>query len=112
MTGRRMKTTAPPRPDPPTRKEWEFFGTTDELRANDPPSYLCPEPSAFNGAVRVIRYRMTIERIDEPVEEVRDRLRRMWRRHTNHHLVAPLKAMGQRLGIDLRGEELGKGGER
>ena len=59
------------------------------------------EPSCFNGMVRVERYRVTVERIEEPVEVIRERLRAMWATTKNHHHRDPLLRMGKKYGIDL-----------
>lgn len=36
------------------------------------------QPTCFNGIVRVHRYRVTFERIDEPDEVIRDRILKLW----------------------------------
>lgn len=59
------------------------------------------EPSAWNGEIRIRRYRITVELIDEPIEVLRERLRRLWRtEERNHHRVDPMRAMAKRLGMD------------
>lgn len=69
------------------------------------------EPSAFNGEVRIRRYRVTTELIEEPIEVLRDRLRKLWRENEpNHHHWASMRKMAERLGMDpneLRYEEHG-----
>ena len=44
--------------------------------------YLTSEPTAFNGVVKVVRYKVTVERIDEP-EAIKARIRKLW--HENTH---------------------------
>lgn len=59
------------------------------------------EPSAWNGDIRIRRYRITVELIDEPVEVLRDRLRALWRQtEPNHHRWGPMRAEAKRLGMD------------
>jgi hypothetical protein len=69
------------------------------------------EPSAYNGMVRIRRYRVTVELIEEPVEVLRDRLRKLWREdEKNHHHWAPMRTVAKELGMDpdeLKHEEHG-----
>lgn len=58
-------------------------------------------PSSFNGIVRVLKYRITIERIEEPLEVIQARLLKLWREEDNHHHYHPLNAVGKRYGLDL-----------
>jgi hypothetical protein len=60
------------------------------------------EPSCFNGMVRVEKYRVTVEKVQEPVEVVRARLQKMWDECDNHHHREPLAREGLKYGIDLR----------
>ena len=63
------------------------------------------EPSSFNGWVRVTRYRITVERIEEPVEVIHERLRKLWRECDNHHEWQPIEAAAKAHGLVLdRGE--------
>ena len=64
------------------------------------------EPSCFNGIVNVERYRLTVEKIDEPAEVVAERIRKLWRECTNHHHWGPLKEWGRRFGIELTHDEM------
>jgi hypothetical protein len=62
---------------------------------------VASEPTAFNGDVRIRRYRVTIERIEEPVEVLRDRLRALWRTsERNSHHWAPMRRVARELGMD------------
>jgi hypothetical protein len=60
------------------------------------------EPSCFNGLVRVEKYRVTVEKVQEPVEAIRARLQKMWDECDNHHHREPLARAGFKYGIDLR----------
>jgi hypothetical protein len=60
------------------------------------------EPSCFNGIVRVERYRVTVEKVQEPVEAIRARLQKLWDECENHHNREPLLRAGLKHGIDLR----------
>jgi hypothetical protein len=75
-------------------------------------------PSCFNGIVRVERYRVTVEKIEESPLVYCERLLKLWRECDNHHHRAPLAHAAKRLGTDLPPAEFGvvhrsttKGGE-
>ncbi len=57
-------------------------------------------PSAINGQVNVVRYKITIEPIDEP-KEVAKRLKKLWRENTNSHLFGPIREEAERHGVEL-----------
>lgn len=65
------------------------------------------QPSAFNGEVRVRRYRITVELIDEPEQVIKDRLVALWRQTNNHHQREPIRAMAASYGLDLLSEDFG-----
>jgi len=73
--------------------------------------YIKSEPSSFNGAVDVTRYRITVERIDEPEEE-KERLRKLWVECDNNHQWAALDAAAARLGIALDVKDRGSDRKR
>ena len=59
-------------------------------------------PGAFNGTIKIDRYRVTAERIYEPVEVLQERLRELWRTtEHNIHLTTAFHAAAERLGIVL-----------
>jgi len=43
------------------------------------------DPSCFNSIVEVEKYRVTIEKIEEPKEVYQKRLQKLWDECTNHH---------------------------
>ena len=61
-------------------------------------------PSCFNGAVSVRRYRITIEKIEEPIEVLQARLQELWENCDNHHEWGSLKSEAARLGYELKGQ--------
>lgn len=65
------------------------------------------EPSCFNGRVRVQRYRITVELIDEPAEIIGARIRKLWEECDNHHHHAPLMSAAKRHGVTLDGKDFG-----
>lgn len=64
------------------------------------------EPSCFNGMVHVTRRRVTVEEIEEPLDVIQERLRKLWFENKNLHNFGPLVSTGLKYGIDLRKEEL------
>lgn len=60
-------------------------------------------PSCFNGMVDVEKYKITIEKIEEPKEVYQERLQKLWDECDNHHHWTPLKATAKRLGVELKG---------
>ncbi len=83
-------------------KVWETFG----------PPYIPhhgkEEPSCFNGMVSVERYRVTIEKIDEPREAVAERILKLWKTCDNHHHRGPLQGWAERFGLTLDWKDYGK----
>lgn len=59
------------------------------------------EPSCFNGVVRVKKYRITIEEIDEPIEVVTTRLEKLWVESDNHHDYKPLQKVAKELNYEF-----------
>lgn len=104
MTRRRTKPTPPPSPYPKVIETYR--DPSWDLRNVEQ-----TEPSAWNDDVRIRRYRVTVELVDEPIEVLRDRLRRLWREdEPNHHHWGPMRKMAEQLGMDpseLKYEEHG-----
>ena len=69
--------------------------------------YLDAEPGCMNGSVSVVRYRVTVEPIDEP-EAIRVRILKLWRECDNFHHWEPLRQAGLDHGIELVSNERGK----
>lgn len=60
-------------------------------------------PSCGNGQVQVVKYRVTCERVEEPIEAIHERIQALWDRSTNHHDHTPLQAAAKRHGYVLQG---------
>jgi len=58
-------------------------------------------PTCFNGMVRIRKYKVTIELVDEPIEVIRTRIQKMWDECDNHHHWEPLKAEAKKYGLEL-----------
>ena len=48
------------------------------------------EPSCFNMMVRVEKYKITVEKIEEPLDIIHKRLEKLWIEEKNYHNYAPL----------------------
>lgn len=62
------------------------------------------EPSAFNGHVRVHRFRVSVELIPEPDEVIHDRLEKLWVESDNHHDCVPLEYAAHKIGYAFNGK--------
>lgn len=60
-------------------------------------------PSCINSMVEVEKYKVTIEKIEEPKEVYQKRLQKLWDECDNHHHWRPLQATAKRLGVELKG---------
>ena len=59
-------------------------------------------PSCFNGMVRVKRYKVTIEEIEEPKEVLCERLEKLWCESDNYHDYEPLVEAAKQLGYEFK----------
>lgn len=71
-----------------------------------------PCPSVFNGVVRVHRYRVTVERVEESPEVLWARLQDLWDASTNYHDADPLRSAAKKLGYEIQGQRGAKARER
>jgi hypothetical protein len=103
MTMATKKKPQPPPPEP-TRWELETFDKPGEYTLS---RLRKDEPSVWNGVVSVEKYRVTIEKIEEPVEVIHERLRKLWRECTNFHHWTPLRVAAEKYGLVFDDEERG-----
>lgn len=59
-------------------------------------------PSCFNGDVRVIKYKVTIEKIEESIEVIQKRIQKLWDECDNWHHREPLRRIGKKYGLNLQ----------
>lgn len=64
-------------------------------------------PRCWNGDVSVRRYRVTAEIIDEPIEVIHERLRKLWAESDNHHHFGPIKSAAAKVGLELDHDTFG-----
>lgn len=60
------------------------------------------KPSCFNSMVRVRKYRVTVELIDEPIDVIRARIQKLWDESRNIHHAEPLLKAAKQAGFDPR----------
>lgn len=76
------------------------FETYQKVDFYDTSRLTMSEPYTGNGMVRIRRYRITVELIDEPIEVLRDRLLRLWREsERNLHIWRPMDEVAEELGM-------------
>ncbi len=67
-------------------------------------SLLQKEPSCFNGSVKIKKYRVTIELVDEPDTVYTERIQHLWDYSKNYHDHTPLLNAAKSIGYQLKGE--------
>jgi len=61
------------------------------------------KPTCFNGVVNVVKYKVTVEVIEEPIEVIHARLQELWDKSDNHHHYDPIKQAAAKHGYELQG---------
>lgn len=82
-------------------REFETFRPVEQYLEN---ALIQRKFSCYNGMVRVRRYRITVEEIEEPVEVLAERLQYLWDHSKNHHDTMPLRKEAEKIGYTLQGE--------
>ena len=59
------------------------------------------KPSAFNHFVRVVKYRVTIEEVEEDKSIIEERLNHLWENCNNHHHHSTIEKKALQHGIVL-----------
>jgi len=62
------------------------------------------EPSVWNGNVSVVKYRVTVEIVEEPIEEIHARIQKLHNESTNPHHLMPLKQAATKFGYTIKGK--------
>jgi hypothetical protein len=65
-------------------------------------------PTCFNGNASIIKYKITIEEIQEPKEIYIDRINELWENCDNHHHWKPLRDLAKKYGHELDTKNVGK----
>ena len=61
------------------------------------------EVSSFNGIIEIEKYKVTIEKIEEPIEILQQRIQYLWDNFDNYHHFEPIKKMAEKLNYELKG---------
>lgn len=61
------------------------------------------EVSSFNGIIDIEKYRVTVEKIEEPIEVLQQRIQYLWDVCDNHHHVKPIRERAKELNYELKG---------
>lgn len=62
------------------------------------------EPSCFNSDIRIEKYRVTVEIVQEPKEVIHARLEKLWVECGNVRHREPLRAMAKKHGYTFKGQ--------
>ena len=80
--------------------DFETFQPLSEYSANH---LIQTEPTAFNGVVRIRKYRIRCEEVPESTEMLCNRLQELWDKCDNFHHWNPIKSEAKKLGYELKG---------
>ena len=80
----------------------DSFETFREIDGHAKHQLIQDSPSCFNGMVRVRKYKVTVELIDEPIEVIHARIQKMWDECDNHHNREPLKVEAKKYDLELK----------
>lgn len=105
MAKRKPKAKEPPAPEFP--KVIETFGDPMWM-LRDATCSTFQKPDVGNMSVRFRRYRITVEVVDEPVEVLHERLRKLFRETNNWHEREPLERAAKSVGLEFDRNTFGK----
>ena len=86
-------------PEIPKVRSFETFREINQWQENE---LTQREPSCVN-SLRVKKYRITVEEIDEPDEVICQRLQELWDNTTNWHHSDMLRTAAEKYGYELVG---------
>ena len=79
----------------------ESFETFRTIRAHERVNFIQKYPSSFNREVRAIKYKITVEQIDEPLDVIQSRIQKLWNRCDNWRDKPPLLAAAKKYNMSL-----------
>jgi hypothetical protein len=79
------------------------FETFKKISAYDESNLRQKDASCFNGMVRIHKFKVTIEPIEEPKEVLAERLQKLWDECDNSHHWTPLHKAAKEIGYELKG---------
>lgn len=84
-------------------RDKDTFETFKQIDGFAKTNVIQKEPSCFNGFVRVRKYKVTVELIDEPLDVIHARIQKLWDEGKgNHHHWEPLLAAARKHGLELK----------
>ena len=79
------------------------FETFREFSEYEKRNLTQKEPSCFNGIVRIRKYKITIEHVEESNEVLAERLQKLWDdANYNWHHYQPLQEEAKKIGYELK----------
>jgi hypothetical protein len=81
----------------------DTFETFREIGPYTKSNLIQPEPGAFNGNVRVRKYKVTVELVAESLEVIHARIQKLWSECENHHHWDPIQEEAKKYGLELQG---------
>ena len=79
----------------------DVFETFKKIDGYAKSQLICDEPTCFNGKVSVRKYKVSIDLVDEPIDVIRERIKKMWDACDNTHQWRPLKDEAAKYGLTL-----------
>ena len=80
----------------------ESFETFKKLGPYERTSLLQKDPSRGSKSVRVVKYKVTVEKIDEPLDVIRARIRKLWEERDDWQDPSSLLAAAKDYNIVLK----------
>ena len=80
-------------------EEEQDFETFTSVNSYQVGSLKSDSPTCSNGVVRVAKYRVRVEPVDEPVEVIQARIQKLWDECDNSHHWGPLQAAAAKYGM-------------
>ena len=79
----------------------DTFETFKEIDGYAKTQLIQSGPTCFNNMVRVRKYKITVELVEEPIEVIQERIQKMWDECNNHHHWRPLKEAAKQYGLEV-----------
>ncbi len=99
MAKQKKETISLPEPD-----RYPFsFETFRDIGAWEKGNLTQKQPDSVNGWVRVVKYKVTVEVIDEPIEVIHARIQELWDKCDNYHNWTPINNCAARYNYTLIG---------
>ncbi len=81
----------------------ESIETFRDIRGWELNNLVQEKPDCFNMKVSIEKFKVTVKKVDEPIEILTERLQKLWEESDNYHHYHPLMKTTKRLGVKLKG---------